>query len=195
MEVLVIVGPSGVGKGTIINKLNSEFDKSFGFSVSHTSRSPRKNEVDGVHYHFANREWMDKEIQLGNFLESAIVHGNMYGTRKCAVEDVVKQNKICILDIDLQGAESVYNLKLKHKVRFMYIRPPSLEDLRKRLTERNTESIEQVEKRMNTSKAEMATLDERLHHIFDAIIINRDLTQCYKEVLNCLEKWNAQLDR
>mmetsp|Transcript_25785 Transcript_25785/g.40240 ORF Transcript_25785/g.40240 Transcript_25785/m.40240 type:complete len:208 (-) Transcript_25785:42-665(-) len=195
VEVLVIVGPSGVGKGTIINKLHDEYQKSFGFSVSHTSRAPRKNEIEGVHYYFKTREWMEKEILLGNFLESATVHGNIYGTSKLAVEDVVNQKKICILDIDLQGAKSIYSLKLRHKVRFIYIRPPSMEDLEKRLAERNTEAIEEVARRMRNSEKELTTLDGEIRHIFDAVIINRDLNQCYQEVLCYLDRWNAKLEK
>ena len=195
LDVLVIVGPSGVGKGTIIKKLSEDYPKSFGFSISHTTRAPRSNEIDGIHYHFATKEWIVSEIQKGNFLESATVHGNIYGTRKSALEEVTKQNKICILDIDLQGAENVYKLNLDLKVRFMFIKPPSLEDLRERLTERNTEKPEEVERRMKNSASEMDILDNRLYSIFDCIIVNKDLQQCYSEVLDHLRKWNAQLTR
>lgn len=91
---IVISGPSGVGKGTIIAKLMKEFPSTYGFSVSHTTRAPREKEVDGVHYHFAERSVMEKEISEGKFLESALVHGNLYGTSVEAVEAVTDAGKV-----------------------------------------------------------------------------------------------------
>lgn len=91
---VVISGPSGVGKGTLINKLMNEFPSTFGFSVSHTTRSPREKEKDGVHYHFAERSIMEKDIKDGKFLESAHVHGNLYGTSIEAVEVVTDSGKV-----------------------------------------------------------------------------------------------------
>ena len=195
LDVLVIVGPSGVGKGTLIRKLNEDYPDSFSFSVSHTTRSPRSNEVDGVHYHFTTKEQFLKDKENGCFLETAMVHNNIYGTSKSAVDDVINQGKICILDIDLQGAQSVYNLGLRHKVKFMYIKPPNLDDLRARLAERNTEKKEEVEKRMLNSAKEIEALNNQLRHMFDCIIINQELNQCYKDILVYLEQWNAKLKK
>lgn len=91
---IVISGPSGVGKGTLISKLMAEFPSTFGFSVSHTTRSPREKEVNGVHYHFTERSLMEKDIREGKFLESASVHGNLYGTSIEAVEAVADVGKV-----------------------------------------------------------------------------------------------------
>ena len=93
-QPVVICGPSGVGKGTLIGKLMKDFPDKFGFSVSHTTRNPRVKEIDGVHYHFASRAVMAQEIEDGKFLESAEVHGNLYGTSWAAVEAVADAGKV-----------------------------------------------------------------------------------------------------
>merc|ERR1711879_671348 len=96
---IVFAGPSGAGKSTLIKKLMTEFPSAFGFSVSHTTRKIRPSEVDGVNYHFVEREAMEKEIAEGKFIESAVYSGNMYGTSIKAVQDVVDSGKVCLLDI------------------------------------------------------------------------------------------------
>lgn len=98
LKPVVISGPSGVGKGTLISKLMKEFPSTFGFSVSHTTRKPREKEKNGVHYHFTERSQMEKDIREGRFLESALVHGNLYGTSIEAVEAVTDSGKV----IDMQ---------------------------------------------------------------------------------------------
>ncbi|XP_010909053.1 guanylate kinase 1 isoform X2 [Elaeis guineensis] len=179
---IVISGPSGVGKGTLISKLMKEFPSTFGFSVSHTTRAPREKEVDGVHYHFTERSKMEKEIKDGKFLESASVHGNLYGTSIEAVEAVTDAGKRCILDIDVQGARSVRASSLE--AIFIFICPPSLEELEKRLRERGTETEEQVQKRLRNAKAE---LDQgKSPGLFDHILVNDDLETCYKNLKQTL---------
>jgi guanylate kinase len=101
-QTLVISGPSGVGKGTLIARLSKVKGEAVGFSVSHTTRAARKGEIDGVHYHFVNKEEMEADIQRGLFLEHARVHKNVYGTSFAAVQQVVRAGKLCILDIDVQ---------------------------------------------------------------------------------------------
>ena len=96
---LVLCGPSGVGKSTIVAKITKEFPDAFGFSVSHTTRKPREGEVDGVNYHYVEVEAMEKAIENDEFIEHAVFSGNMYGTSKEAVKTVMDQGKICILDI------------------------------------------------------------------------------------------------
>ena len=100
---VVVCGPSGVGKGTLLNRLMAEHPEAFGFSVSHTTRQPRPGEVDGVHYHFVQKEDMEAGIQRGEFVEYAHVHSNMYGTSVKGVEDVRAAGKTCLLDIDVQA--------------------------------------------------------------------------------------------
>ncbi|XP_074575074.1 guanylate kinase 1-like [Curcuma longa] len=172
---IVISGPSGVGKGTLINKLMKEFPSTYGFSVSHTTRAPREKELDGVHYHFTDRISMEKDIRDGKFLEFASVHGNLYGTSIEAVEVVTDSGKRCILDIDVQGARSVRASSLD--AIFVFICPPSFEELEKRLRARGTESEEQIQKRLRNAKAE---LDEaNSPGLFDHVLVNDELELCY----------------
>jgi len=128
---LVIAGPSGAGKGTIISKLMEKYPKRFGFSVSHTSRAPRPEEKDGVHYHFTTMEEIDKGIAKGDFVECAEVHGNKYGTSNMSILKVKSEGKIPILDIDIQGVQRVKGSTLTCK--YVFINPPSMEELEKRL--------------------------------------------------------------
>ncbi|OVA10246.1 Guanylate kinase-like [Macleaya cordata] len=179
---IVISGPSGVGKGTLISKLMKEFPSTFGFSVSHTTRAPREKEKDGVHYHFTERSLMEKEIRDGKFLESASVHGNLYGTSIEAVEVVSDAGKRCILDIDVQGARSVRASSLE--AIFIFICPPSFEELEKRLRARGTETEEQVQKRLRNAKSELE--EGKSSGLFDHILVNDDLDKCYESLKKLL---------
>ncbi|XP_071716193.1 guanylate kinase 1-like [Rutidosis leptorrhynchoides] len=187
---IVISGPSGVGKGTLINMLMKDYPTMFGFSVSHTTRKPREKEENGVHYHFTERNVMEEEIKAGKFLEFAAVHGNLYGTSIEAVEVVADAGKRCILDIDVQGARSVRASSLE--AIFVFICPPSFEELEKRLRARGTETEEQIGKRLKNAKAE---LDQGTSSgLFDHILVNDDLEACYarlKEILNLDGKTDA----
>ncbi|XP_017701944.2 guanylate kinase 1-like isoform X2 [Phoenix dactylifera] len=179
---VVISGPSGVGKGTLIAKLMKEFPTTFGFSVSHTTRAPREKEINGVHYHFTERSIMEKEIREAKFLESALVHGNLYGTSIEAVEAVTDAGKRCILDIDVQGARTVRAGSLDAS--FIFICPPSFEELEKRLRARGTETEEQIQKRLRNARAE---LDEgKSVGLFDHILVNDDLETCYENLKKLL---------
>ncbi|KAL9398386.1 hypothetical protein Peur_007347 [Populus x canadensis] len=179
---VVISGPSGVGKGTLISMLMKEFPSMFGFSVSHTTRAPRCMEKDGVHYHFTERSIMEKDIKDGKFLEYASVHGNLYGTSVEAVEVVTDAGKRCILDIDVQGARSVKASSLE--AIFIFICPPSMEELEKRLRSRGTETEEQILKRLRNAKTEM----EQGHSsgIFEHILYNDNLDECYESLKKLL---------
>uniref|UniRef100_A0A7N0TRA4 Guanylate kinase 1 n=1 Tax=Kalanchoe fedtschenkoi TaxID=63787 RepID=A0A7N0TRA4_KALFE len=178
LKPVVISGPSGVGKGTLISKLMDDFPTKFGFSVSHTTRAPRQNEQNGVHYHFSVRSDMEKDIKDGKFLEYALVHDNLYGTSVEAVEVVADAGKRCILDIDVQGARQVRASPLGAK--FIFIRPPSFAELENRLRARGTETEEQVQKRLRNAKAE---IEQGLSSgIFDHILENDDLEVCYRNL-------------
>ncbi|KAJ4980072.1 hypothetical protein NE237_010852 [Protea cynaroides] len=179
---IVISGPSGVGKGTLISKLMKEFPSTFGFSVSHTTRAPREKEKDGVHYHFTKRSMMEKAIQDGKFFEFASVHGNLYGTSVEAVQVVADAGKRCILDIDVQGARQVRASSLE--AIFIFICPPSFEELEKRLCGRGTETEEQVQKRLRAAKVELE--QGKSSDLFDHILINDDLEACYETLKKLL---------
>ena len=125
-----------------MKKLMAEFGEYFGFSVSHTTRQPRPGEQDGKDYHYVSRELMTDLIQQGQFIENAQFSGNMYGTSKTAVEDVLTKGRICILDIDVQGVKAVKETDLTPM--YVFIKPPSLEVLEKRLRDRGTETEESL---------------------------------------------------
>lgn len=107
-RAVVVAGPSGVGKGTLINMLMEDMQDKFGFSVSHATRNPRPGEVNAVDYHFVTVSAMEAAIKNGEFIEYASVHGRYYGTSKKSVADVCEEGKVCILDIDVQGVKSVH---------------------------------------------------------------------------------------
>lgn len=152
---LVIAGPSGVGKGTLINMLLERYPQHFGFSVSHTTRAPRPGEVNGVHYNFVERSQFERELEQGLFLEHANVHTNMYGTSVRAVEAVQAQGKICVLDIDIQGVKQVKQCSMCTVPRFLFVAPPSLEELERRLRGRGTETEEKIQVRVRNAVEEL----------------------------------------
>lgn len=166
-RALVVAGPSGVGKGTLIAKLKEEFPSAFGFSVSHTTRAPRPGEEDGVHYNFVDHEKMQKNIDEGIMLEHANVHGNIYGTSCAEVEKVAASGKVCILDIDVQGCRSCRKAKLEGV--YIFVSPPSMEELEKRLRGRGTETEEKVLKRLANAKGEIDSKGEE--GLFDHMVV------------------------
>ncbi|KAL4440067.1 hypothetical protein ABPG75_003068 [Micractinium tetrahymenae] len=176
-SALVIVGPSGVGKGTLINRL-MESDPRFGFSCSHTTRPPREGEVNGVHYHFTTHEAFESGIQAGKFLEYAHVHKNIYGTSVQAVQDVADSGRCCVLDIDVQGARQVRKSGLKAV--FVFIAPPSLEELEHRLRGRATDSEEQITTRLRNAQEELESVKEA--GLYDYVVVNGELDEAYRQL-------------
>lgn len=181
-SAVVIAGPSGVGKGTLIDKLRKEFPKLFGFSVSHTSRAPRPGEEDGIHYHFTTPDAILADVAKGKFIEHAEVHGRHYGTSIAAVESVKQQGRICILDIDVQGCRSARAKNLD--ATFVFVAPPSLNELEQRLRGRATENEEAIKTRLSNAQAEIDAKEEP--NLFDAIIINDDLDTAYDQLKSLL---------
>merc|ERR1712166_215864 len=182
-STIVVNGPSGVGKGTLINKLMADFPTLFGFSVSHTTRGPRPGEEDGIHYHFSTREAMEPMIAAGEFIEHADVHGNIYGTSKGSVQSVVDSGKICILDIDVQGAQSVKEAGLP-EVQYVFVKPPSMEQLEARLSGRGTETEDKILKRLANAQGELDFADTP--GFYEKILVNDDLEKCYQTMLSWL---------
>ncbi|XP_060806883.1 guanylate kinase isoform X2 [Amyelois transitella] len=175
---LVLCGPSGSGKSTLLKRLLKEFPDKFGFSVSHTTRSPRPGEKDGVHYHFTTKDDMVAAIQRGEFLETANFSGNMYGTSKHAVDEVRRTGKICILDIEIEGVKQVKTTDLDPLL--VFVMPPSIEELERRLRARNTEHEEALKKRLETAKREIEYGKEPEN--FHIIILNDNLDKAYTEL-------------
>ncbi|XP_034830851.1 guanylate kinase isoform X1 [Maniola hyperantus] len=175
---LVLCGPSGSGKSTLLKRLLKEFPDKFGFSVSHTTRGPRPGEKNGVHYHFTTKEDMEAAIERGEFIETATFSGNMYGTSKRAVEDVRRTGKVCILDIEIEGVKQIKRTDLDPLL--VFVMPPSIEELERRLRGRNTEDEDALTKRLETARQEIVYGREPGN--FHIIIVNAKLTKAYSEL-------------
>ncbi len=178
--LLVISGPSGVGKGTVINKL-FELDENLYFSVSATTRSPRPGEINGVHYTFKTVEEFEHDIESGEMLEYAQFSGNYYGTPKSAVERKLAQGKDVVLDIEIQGARNVK--KLLPEAVLVYILPPSIEELKHRLIGRNTEDEATVNRRLHTAYKELHEAPE----LYDYFVVNDTVEQSATLIEDVLE--------
>ena len=177
--LLVISGPSGTGKGTLIKRLMEE-DSSLVFSVSATTRAPRPGEIDGVHYHFVTNEKYDQLVAENAFVEYANVHGNRYGTLRSEVYERLERGENVVLDIDVQGALNVIASE-KEKVS-IFILPPSMKVLRERLTGRGTETEEAVERRLHNAIWEITQKDR-----YEYKVINDDLETCVRTLQAIIE--------
>lgn len=172
-KIYVFSGPSGVGKSTLIHKLMDSI-KDLGYSVSHTSRAPRKNEVDGVDYHFVDRKTFSGMIEADAFVEWATVYNDLYGTSFSGLQDQINKGIDVILDVDNQGAENI-------KSRFpegilIYILPPSLDVLEKRLRARGTDDDHIIDARIKQALDELRNCD-----FYDYLIINDELEKAFSE--------------
>ena len=172
--LLVISGPSGAGKGTLVARLLDQ-DPSFLFSVSVTTRKRRENEIEDVHYHFISEEEYDKLLEEDAFLEHATVHGHRYGTLKSEVYARMEQGQNVLLDIDPQGARAVME-KEKDCVS-VFILPPSYHDLKVRLHTRNTEQEEEIARRLRNARGEIEQMGR-----YRYLIVNDDLGLAFEQL-------------
>jgi guanylate kinase len=181
--IYVVSGPSGCGKSTLIRRVLANL-QGVRFSVSHTTREKRESEIEGRDYYFVSRDFFRKMVQRGQFVEWALVHGAYYGTSKSELRKG-KQGDI-VLDIDVQGARQIRK-KLPTAV-FIFVRPPSVGELRKRIAGRGLDSAQAVRKRMAAARNEV-----RSYASFDYILINDDLDRTAHELESILRCRRALL--
>ena len=183
-KLFVITAPSGAGKTSLIEAVMSD-DPSLKISVSYTTRAPRKGERDGVDYHFIDRAGFRQMRDRGEFLESAEVHGNYYGTSKQVILDAVKRGDDLILEIDWQGAQQVR--KLYPACIGIFILPPSVEELERRMRTRGQDSDTVIRRRLDNAREELAHKDE-----FKYRIINKDFETARRELARIIQTERAK---
>ena len=177
--MVILSSPSGVGKTTITKKLQQKY-KSFTISVSHTTRSPRSNEVNGVDYNFISTNQFKKMISEGKFYEYAKIFENYYGTLKQNVDTTIKKNDI-IFDIDWQGTKQLSKFKNLNLLKIFLI-TDSKQELKKRLIARKQNSEQEIQKRFNS-------FDEDIKHWndYEYIVINKNLDVCFKQIESIIQ--------
>jgi guanylate kinase len=173
-KVFVITGPSGVGKGTLIRELLRRLP-GLELSVSATTRPPREGEVDGLDYHFLDREEFDRRAQEGEFLEHATYSGHRYGTLRGEVERRLADGASVVLEIEVQGARQV-RAAMPESVQ-VFIAPPAPDSLRERLAKRGTDSADQIDQRLRTAELELAAQEE-----FQHVVVNDEVERAAAEL-------------
>lgn len=174
-QLTVLAGPTAVGKGTVVAALRERYPHLL-VSVSATTRNPRPGEVNGVHYYFVSPEEFDSMIEGGEMLEWALVHGtNKYGTPRGPVDAALAAGEPVLLEIDLAGARQVR--VNRPDAQFIFLAPPSWEELERRLVGRGTEGPEERERRLATARVEMDAASE-----FDHVVINDDIDRAVREL-------------
>ena len=180
-QLVVISGPSGVGKSTICDEVIKQLADAY-LSVSITTRPKAKEEIDGQHYHFINREEFDKMIVAGEFVEYAEVFGNLYGTPKENLDEAIRSGKTIILEIDVQGAIQIKEQYPETKM--IFILPPKQKDLLNRITGRGRDDKEEVKKRLAGASNEIAAAWQH----YNNLVINEHLNQAIKEVIHIIKE-------
>ncbi len=181
-NILVILSsPSGVGKTTLTKKIQQKY-QSFKISVSHTTRLPRSNEVDGVDYHFISKEKFEKLIQEKKFYEYAKIFENYYGTLKDSVDKTIKKNDI-LFDIDWQGTKQLSKFKNLNLIKIFLI-PESKEELKNRLIKRNQNTESEIKKRFESFDKDIINWND-----YDFILINKSLEICFKQIETIIKNY------
>ena len=182
--LLVLSGPSGAGKGTLVDRLVAARSDCV-FSISATTRPRRSNEEEGVQYEFVAREEFERRRAAGLFLEWAEVHGHLYATPTRFVDENVRAGRVVVLDVDVQGGASVRRVRPDAVSVFIY--PPSIEALRRRLLQRSTDLPEVVERRLQNAPGELMQYRE-----YDYLVVNDDLEQAVERLTGIVD---AELSR
>ena len=178
--ILVLSSPSGAGKTTLVKLLSR--NRNFHISISHTTRKPRANEVQGKDYHFVDNNEFENLIKKDEFLEYAKVFNHFYGSTKATVINNLKSGKNVIFDIDWQGAEQIKNKKLKYKLITFFVLPPSKEVLFNRLSNRDMKDKLIAEERMKVFNKDIQHWKN-----YDYVVINDNLQDCFNQICNLID--------
>ena len=187
--LLILSSPSGAGKSTLARRL-MEWDTSLRFSVSATTRAPRPGEEDGREYYFRSRAKFEAMVAAGEMLEHAEVFGNLYGSPKGPVEAAMKEGRDTLFDIDWQGGQQIRNSSLGRDVVSVFVLPPSIAELDRRLRGRGQDSDEVIAGRMAKSQSEISHWAE-----YDYVIVNNDIDQAFNDLLTILQAERMRRDR
>ncbi len=180
-KIIVICAPSGTGKSTLINRLKSDFPD-LRWSVSSTTRPRRENEVHGRDYFFISVNEFEKHIADGNFIEWFKVHNDYKGTSKVFVDEGLNKGWSMLFDVDVQGVDALKKI-YGAEAKVIFIEPPTIEELEKRLRDRNTDSEEQIQLRIENAKKELARKND-----FDHLILNDDVEKAYVKLKEAVER-------
>lgn len=187
--LIILSSPSGAGKTTLARRLLA-VDPKVGFSVSATTRAPRPGEVDGREYHFVTRPEFEDMVDRGELLEHAEVFGNLYGSPRAPIEAAMGQGRDTLFDIDWQGGQQIRNSPLGREVVSIFILPPSMAELERRLRSRGQDSAEVIAGRMARSMAEVSHWAE-----YDYVLVNRDLEETEARVRQIVEVERLRRER
>lgn len=182
-KYLLICGPSGVGKGTLLKEVFAKYPKLTGFSVSYTNRPPREGEKHGVDYNFVTEEQFVKEIEEGNFQEHVHFANKRYGTNKQYLEKLINEGKVCVQDVEIKGAKMINDSG--HKGILVFIRPPTFEALEERLLKRGTENVDVIKSRLAQAKIDLESQEK--DDFFTYTIVNDDLKLATEKIIKIFE--------
>ena len=185
--MIILSSPSGAGKTTLVKLLSER--KGFVTSVSHTTRTPRSNEVDGRDYHFVDNKKFEKMIRDNEFLEFAKVFNNFYGTTKSNIFAELNKGNNVIFDIDWQGTEQIKSQKLNYKIVTIFILPPSRDELYTRLLNRDRNDEKIAQERMTQFNEDVLHWKD-----YDFVVINDDLENCYEKIIKFIKSGNNKKD-
>lgn len=186
--LIVLSGPSGVGKGTVRKAIFDSEDNDFQYSISMTTRKKRPGEVDGVDYHFRSREEFEAMIAAGEMLEYAEYVGNYYGTPLSYVNKTLDEGKDVFLEIEVQGAQQVKD-KVPDGV-FIFLTPPDLSELKSRLVGRGTDSLEVIEQRIKVAREEIEMMA-----LYDYAVVNDEVPLAVKRIKDIIVSEHFRVDR
>lgn len=178
--LFVLSGPSGVGKGTVLDNLMKDYND-INYSISATTRTPREGEINGDDYFFVSKEKFEEMKEKNQFLETARVHGNYYGTPRHYVEECLSKGEDIILEIDIQGAKQIKE-EFNDAV-YIFLLPPNYEELKTRLEKRNSESAESLKRRLENASEEISEVEN-----YDYSIVNDKVEDTVKEVKRVIKK-------